>query len=42
LLRHAESVMRARADAIDDAATRAAYLALPFNRAVAEARAAVG
>jgi tetratricopeptide (TPR) repeat protein len=40
LLRHAESVMRARAAAIDDAGTRAAYLALPFNRAVAEARAA--
>ena len=40
LLRHADSVMRARADAIDDAATRAAYLALPFNRAVAEARSA--
>jgi DNA-binding SARP family transcriptional activator len=40
LLRHAESVMRARADAIDDAATRAAYLALPFNRAVTEARSA--
>ena len=42
LLRHAESVMRARADAIEDAATRAAYLALPFNRAVAEARSAAG
>jgi DNA-binding SARP family transcriptional activator len=41
LLRHADSVMRARADAIDDASTRAAYLALPFNRAVAEARSAV-
>ena len=37
LLRQANSVMRARATAIDDAATRAAYLALPFNRAVAEA-----
>ncbi|HEY0394159.1 MAG TPA: AAA family ATPase [Candidatus Elarobacter sp.] len=37
LLRRAGSVMRARAAAIDDAATRAAYLALPFNRAVAEA-----
>jgi hypothetical protein len=29
--------MQARAAVIDDAATRAAYLALPFNRAVAEA-----
>lgn len=41
LLRQAESVMRARATAIDDAATRAAYLALPFNREVAEALSAV-
>lgn len=37
LLRQAHSVMQARAAVIDDAATRAAYLALPFNRAVAEA-----
>jgi Flp pilus assembly protein TadD len=37
LLRQAHSVMHARAAVIDDAATRAAYLALPFNRAVAEA-----
>jgi tetratricopeptide (TPR) repeat protein len=37
LVRRADSVMRARAAAIDDAATRTAYLALPFNRAVAEA-----
>jgi DNA-binding SARP family transcriptional activator/tetratricopeptide (TPR) repeat protein len=42
LLRRAHSVMRARAAAIEDAATRAAYLALPFNRAVAEARAVYG
>jgi DNA-binding SARP family transcriptional activator len=42
LLRQADSVMRARAAAIGDAATRAAYLALPFNRAVAEARAVYG
>lgn len=41
LLRQAYSVMRARAAVIDDAATRAAYLALPFNRAVADALAAV-
>ena len=39
LLRRAESVMRARAAAIDDAATRAAYLGLPFNAAIAEANA---
>lgn len=38
LLRHADSVMRARAAAIDDGETRAAYLALPFNRALAEER----
>ncbi|HWT05027.1 MAG TPA: tetratricopeptide repeat protein, partial [Xanthomonadales bacterium] len=37
LLRQAHSVMQARAAVIDDAPTRAAYLALPFNRAVAEA-----
>ncbi|HEV2741046.1 MAG TPA: AAA family ATPase [Candidatus Elarobacter sp.] len=37
LLRQAYSVMQARAAVIDDAATRAAYLALPFNRAVADA-----
>ena len=37
LLRQAHSVMQARAAVIDDAATRAAYLALPFNRAVTEA-----
>ncbi len=37
LIRQAASVMRTRAAAIDDAATRAAYLALPFNRAVADA-----
>lgn len=37
LLRQAESVMRARAAAIDDATTRAAYLALPFNVALATA-----
>jgi DNA-binding SARP family transcriptional activator/tetratricopeptide (TPR) repeat protein len=41
LLRQADSVMRARAAAIGDPAARAAYLALPFNRAVAEAPAAV-
>jgi DNA-binding SARP family transcriptional activator len=41
LLRQAHSVMRARAAAIDDAATRAAYLALPFNCAVAEGVSAV-
>ena len=41
LLLQAGSVMRARAAAIDDAAARAAYLALPFNRAVEEALAAV-
>jgi len=29
--------MHARAAVIDDEATRASYLALPFNRAVAEA-----
>ncbi len=34
LLRQAHSVMQARAAVIVDAATRAAYLALPFNRAV--------
>ncbi|HEY0382892.1 MAG TPA: AAA family ATPase [Candidatus Elarobacter sp.] len=39
LLRQAYSVMHARAAVIDDEATRAAYLALPFNRAVAEAAA---
>ena len=32
--------MRARASAISDETTRAAYLALPFNAAVAEALAA--
>jgi DNA-binding SARP family transcriptional activator len=37
LLRQAYSVMQARAAVIGDAATRAAYLALPFNRAVADA-----
>jgi DNA-binding SARP family transcriptional activator len=37
LLRQAHSVMQARAAVIDDAATRSAYLALPFNRAVVEA-----
>jgi DNA-binding SARP family transcriptional activator/predicted ATPase len=37
LIRRAASVMQARAAAIDDPATRAAYLALPFNREVAEA-----
>ena len=37
LLRQAHSVMHARAAVIDDADTRAAYLALPFNRAVTEA-----
>ncbi|HTD37374.1 MAG TPA: tetratricopeptide repeat protein, partial [Candidatus Limnocylindrales bacterium] len=37
LLRRADSVMQARAAAIEDPAARAAYLALPFNRAVAEA-----
>jgi predicted ATPase/DNA-binding SARP family transcriptional activator len=37
LLRQAESVMRARAAAIHDPATRAAYLGLPFNAAIAEA-----
>jgi DNA-binding SARP family transcriptional activator len=37
LLRQAYSVMHARAAVIDDEATRAAYLALPFNRAVAGA-----
>jgi len=37
LLRQAHSVMQARAAVIGDAATRAAYLALPFNRAVTEA-----
>ncbi|HZW53730.1 MAG TPA: tetratricopeptide repeat protein, partial [Candidatus Elarobacter sp.] len=37
LLRRAGSVMRARAAAIPDADTRAAYVALPFNRAVTEA-----
>ena len=37
LLRQAESVMGARAAAIDDDATREAFLALPFNRAVADA-----
>jgi DNA-binding SARP family transcriptional activator len=40
LLRQADSVMRARASAISDETTRAAYLALPFNAAVAEALAA--
>ncbi|GAC1587348.1 MAG: hypothetical protein NVS3B28_11750 [Candidatus Velthaea sp.] len=33
-LRQARSVVQARAVAIDDAAARAAYLALPFNAAV--------
>ncbi|HEV3089147.1 MAG TPA: AAA family ATPase [Candidatus Elarobacter sp.] len=37
LLRRADSVMRARASAIPDTTTRTAYLALPFNVAVAEA-----
>lgn len=37
LLRQAVSVMRARAAAIDDATTRAAYLGLPFNVALATA-----
>ena len=41
LLRQADSVMRARAAAIDDDATREAFLALPFNRAVADALAEV-
>jgi len=41
LLRQAASVMAARAAAIDDAATREAYLALPFNRAVERELAAV-
>ena len=40
LLRQAESVMRARASAIPDATAREAYLALPFNAALAEALAA--
>ncbi len=35
LLAHAASVMQARAAAIDDVTAREAYLALPFNRAVA-------
>lgn len=39
LLRQAASVMQARADAVDDDVTRAAFLALPFNRAVAAATA---
>ncbi|MFN2461059.1 MAG: hypothetical protein ABR591_10285 [Candidatus Velthaea sp.] len=34
LLRQADSVVAARAAAISDPATRAAYLALPFNAAV--------
>ena len=37
LLRQAHSVMHARAAVIDDAAAREAYLALPFNAAVADA-----
>ncbi len=40
LLRRAESVLDARAAALGDAAVRAAFLALPFNRAVREELAA--
>jgi DNA-binding SARP family transcriptional activator len=41
LLRRAYSVMRARVSAIHDPDTRAAYEALPFNRAVTEALSAL-
>jgi DNA-binding SARP family transcriptional activator/tetratricopeptide (TPR) repeat protein len=42
LIRQAESVMRARAAVIPRPATRAAYLALPFNRAISAEAKAIG